>query len=108
MAASQECGFRFRLKPDTVTVSVIPVEVIMKRKIIARRVENNLYFYLKSKHSTQYLFMQRYTRAVYDYFRYGISENQLRTYKGWDRNPRMDKTVEKLPLYITYVLRECA
>ena len=80
----------------------------MKRKIIAQKVEGDLYFYLKSRHKTQYLFMQRYTRAVYDYFRFGISENQLRSFHNWDRNPRLDKTIEKIPLYITYVLRECA
>lgn len=80
----------------------------MKRKIIAKRVEGDLYFYLKSKHDTQYLFMQRYTRAVYDYFYRGISESQVRSFKDWDRNPRLDKTIEKLPLYITYVVRQCA
>ena len=80
----------------------------MKRKIIAQKVEGNLHFYLKSKRSTQYLFMQRYTRGVYDYFRFGISENQLHSFSSWDRNPRLDKAIEKIPLYINYVLRECA
>lgn len=80
----------------------------MKRKIIAKKVEGNLYFYLKSKEGIHYLFMQRYTRAVYDYFRRGISESQVRSFKDWDRNPRLDKTIEKLPLYITYVVRQCA
>lgn len=90
------------------TAPVMTMEVTMKRKIIAKKVEGNLYFYLKSKEGIQYLFMQRYTRAVYDYFRRGISESQVRSFKDWDRNPRLDKTIEKLPLYITYVVRQCA
>ena len=80
----------------------------MKRKIFARRADGKLYFYLKSKKGIQYLFMQRYTRAVYEYFHKGISEGQLRSFKDWDRNPRLDKTIEKLPLYINYVVRQCA
>lgn len=80
----------------------------MKRKIIVQRVGGNLYFYLKSKEGMQYLFMQRYTKAVYDHFRRGISESQLWTFKGWDKNRRLDKTIEKLPLYITYVQHQCA
>lgn len=87
---------------------MMTMEVAMKRKIIVKRVEEDLYFYLKSKEGIQYLFMQRYTRAVYDYFRRGISESQLRSFSNWDKNRRLDKTIEKLPLYITYVVRQCA
>lgn len=79
----------------------------MKKKITVRSINNHLYFYLHSDRGEQFLFMQRFTGGVYRYFRNGISENQLREYHGWNRNPRLDKTIEKIPVYITYVMREC-
>lgn len=80
----------------------------MKNRIIVERKNGELYFYLRSIQGVQFLFTQRFSQGVYRYFRKGVSERQLREYRCWDRNPRLDKTVEKLPLYITYVLRECA
>ena len=80
----------------------------MKNRIIVKRVNDKLYFYLKSKQGIQFLFTQRYTKAVYEYFRKGgVAEKELYSHK-WRTNRRLDKTVEKLPLYIDYVLRECA
>lgn len=80
----------------------------MKKKITVKSMNNHLYFYLRSDQGEQLLFMQKFTRGVYRYFRNGISESQLRAYHYWNRNPRLDKTIEKLPIYITYVMRECA
>ena len=79
----------------------------MKKKITVRSIDNYLYFYLRSEQGEQFLFTQKFTRGVYRYFRNGISESQLRAYRCWDRNPRLDKTIERLPAYITYVMREC-
>lgn len=80
----------------------------MKKRITVESMNGNLYFYLRTEKGVQFLFTQKFTRGVYRFFRNGISETQLRDYRRWDRNPRLDKTIEKLPLYITYVMRECA
>lgn len=79
----------------------------MKKKITVKPFNGHLYFYLRSDLGEHFLFTQKFSGGVYHYFRNGISENQLRAYRGWDRNPRLDKTIEKLPAYITYVMREC-
>ena len=80
----------------------------MKNKIIVRKGNNKLNFYLLSKTGRFYLFTQDYSKGVYHYFRNGKSENELRSYRQWDKNPRLDKTIEKLPMYIHYVLNEAA
>ena len=77
----------------------------MKKKIIVKKENGDLSFYLKSSNGVQYLCTKRYTRAVWNYFRSGISENQLREYKRWGKNRRLDKIVTTLPMYIRYVVR---
>lgn len=67
-----------------------------------------LNFYLVAGGKTIYLFTQDYTKGVYDFFKNGRSANELRQFKQWKRNPRLDKTIEKIPIYRTYVMREIA
>lgn len=67
-----------------------------------------LNFYLVTGGKTIYLFTQDYTKGVYDFFKNGRSVNELRQFKKWKRNPRLDKTIEKIPVYRTYVMREIA
>ena len=35
-------------------------------------------------------------------------KNELREYTQWNKNPRLDKTIEKMPMYMQYVLRGIA
>ena len=67
-----------------------------------------LNFYLVKKGKTLYLFTQNYTRGVYDFFKHGRSANELRQFKNLRKNPRLDKTIEKIPIYRAYVMREIA
>lgn len=67
-----------------------------------------LNFYLVKGGKTLYLFTQNYTKGVYDFFKHGRSANELRQFKKWRKNPRLDKTIEKIPIYRTYVMREIA
>lgn len=67
-----------------------------------------LNFYLVTGGKTIYLFTQDYTKGVYDFFKHGRSANELRQFKNWRKNPRLDKTIEKIPIYRTYVMREIA
>lgn len=80
----------------------------MKNKIIVNKKNNKLNFYLLSEKRTFYLFTQAYTKGVYHYFRNGRAETEIRDYKKWDKNPRLDKTIEKLPIYIHYAICEAA
>ncbi len=80
----------------------------MKTKIIVEKEYNKLHFYLLSRNRKSYLFTQRYTKGVYNFFRFGRSENEIRAYKKWNRNQRLDKTIEKIPMYVQYVMYEVA
>lgn len=76
-------------------------------KIIVEKRKTTLEFYLISENSGKdWLFSQRLTKGVYEYFRKGRSESEIRSYRQWNRNPRLDKTITKLPAYIHYVRRE--
>lgn len=78
----------------------------MKNRIIINSGRNVLNFYLVNKAGTYYLFTQKYTPGVYAYFENGRAENELRSFRDWNKNPRLDKTIEKIPMYVNYVMRE--
>lgn len=79
-----------------------------KNKIIIKDRNKKMDFYLLSGRDRLYLFTQNYSKGVYNFFRNGRSESEIRHYNKWDKNPRLDKTIEKLPVYIQYVLCETA
>lgn len=78
----------------------------MANQIIVRSGIDTLNFYLKNKWGTYYMFTQPYTPGVYKYFRSGRSENEIRSFKKWKENPRLSKTIQRLPGQIEYVMRE--
>ena len=78
----------------------------MKNRITIKSGVDVLNFYLVNKHGSFYLFTQDYTPGVYKYFRDGRSEQEIRSFEKWDDNPRLDKTIERLPGQIDYVMRE--
>ena len=78
----------------------------MKNKITVTKNNNNLNFYLLSGGKRYYLFTQDFSKGVYKFFQSGRSESELHKYKLWRKNPRLDKTIEKIPLYTRYVLKE--
>ena len=63
-------------------------------------------FYLVTKAGRYFLFSQDFSKGVFEFFRRGKSFGELRSFKRWRKNPRLDKTIEKLPLYVQYVLKE--
>ena len=77
----------------------------MTTRIEIKKKENTLSFYLVCDEGTAYLFSQRFTKGVYEYFRRGRTEQEIRRFRGWGQNPRLDHTIEKccLPSY-----RKCA
>lgn len=78
----------------------------MKNRITIKSGVDVLNFYLVNQYGSYYLFTQKYTRGVYEYFRDGRSENEVRSFRDWELNPRLDKTIEKLPMYIRFVMKE--
>ena len=76
--------------------------------IVKRKELDRIEFYLTSDKGTNYMFSQRFSKGVYDYFRAGRFEHEILSFSGWDKNPRLDKTIEKLPMYIRYTLKYAA
>lgn len=80
----------------------------MRNAITITKENEKLNFYLISKQGRFYLFTQPFSKGVYNFFRNGKSENQLKSYSKWNSNKRLDKTIEKIPMYVQYVLKEVA
>ncbi len=78
----------------------------MKNKITVHKLNEKLHFYLISNGKRYYLFTQDFSKGVYQFFKSGRSESELHKYNLWRKNPRLDKTIEKLPMYMRYVLKE--
>ncbi len=79
----------------------------MKNKITIQSRNNKISFYFHVSGKRLYLFSERFSKGVYEFFRKGRSESEIKSYSLWNRNPRLDKTITKIPLYVRYVLK-CA
>lgn len=80
----------------------------MKNKITVSKSNNQIHFYLIAGGHKMYMFSQTFTKGVYAFFAGGRSESEIKGFKGWNTNPRLDKTITKLPMYIRYTMKECA
>ncbi len=80
----------------------------MKDKIQIRADEGHIHFYLVIRNKRHYLFTQRYSKGVFEFFNRGRTEQEIFGSRQWKRNPRLDKTIEKIPLYTSYVRKELA
>lgn len=78
----------------------------MKAKIQITPNGNSINFYLVINRKWYYLFTQRFSRGVFDFFYRGRLEQEILTFRKWNRNPRLDKTIEKIPIYTAYVRKE--
>ena len=75
----------------------------MKTKIVVSKKDNCLYFYLVENAERIFLFTQSFTKGVYNFFRFGKAESEIKSFNKWNDNPRLDKTIEKIPIYTRYV-----
>lgn len=81
----------------------------MTNRIIVDNSEyGRLRFYYVREGVAHYMFSQKFTSGVYRYFRYGVTEREVRRFRHWDRNPRLDKTIEKIPVWIRSLEKEAA
>ena len=77
-------------------------------KVVITKKNDSLNFYMIVKKVRLYLFSQQFTKGVYEYFKNGRSENEIRAFKRWGKNPRLDKTLSKIPMYKKFALKEAA
>ncbi len=80
----------------------------MKNRIVITKENDKIHFYLHCSRGTHYLFSQSYSKQVYQYFHNGKYENEIKNFKDWKRNPRLNKTIERIPRQTAYILKEIA
>ena len=80
---------------------------MMKGKIVISKTTDYIHFYWTgSTFGKLYLFSQKFSKGVFDFFCHGRSVMEVRSFKQWNRNPRLDKTITKLPIYMKYAWKE--
>ena len=77
-----------------------------KERIEITKNNNRINFYLTFEGRRHWLFSQEYSLSVYDYFRFGRSVSEIRKHRCWKHNPRLAKTIERIPSMIKYVRKE--
>lgn len=78
-----------------------------KQRIEITKTQDMIHFYVKSKkYGRLYLFSQPFSKGVYNYFRKGRSMAEIKGFHNWDHNPRLDKTILRIPGLVRYVIRE--
>ncbi len=62
-----------------------------------------LEFHLKNKEGTFWLFTQPFSKGVYEWFKDGRAEGEILSFAKWDRNKRLNDTINRIPREIRYV-----
>lgn len=82
---------------------------VSTNSLFANRKNAKLHFFLLIDNHEYYLFEQRFSKGVYLYFREGVCLSQIRKYKNWNKNNRLDKTIEdRIPQCTRYVMTQIA
>lgn len=77
--------------------------------LFANRENAKLQFFLVTNKEEYYLFEQNFSKGVYLYFQNGVWLSQIRRYKNWNKNMRLDKVIEeRIPQYTRYLMKEIA
>ncbi|MBQ5824112.1 MAG: hypothetical protein IIW48_04825 [Clostridia bacterium] len=77
----------------------------MKNRVIIKRKDENIRFYLKNDKGEFWLFDQQYTDALFDYFKNGRSEKEIITFRKWGYDKDVVKAVCRIPREIKYVTK---
>lgn len=90
-------------------------KIVIKKKNIDKEINGKKkqvtvldFFLISEEYGRNYLFTQPFSKGVYDYFRPGRSESELKAYRRWDRNPRLDNLITRIPRHIRYIQMEYA
>lgn len=62
-----------------------------------------LKFFLKNDSGETWLFNQKCTEGVYEWFKNGRSINEVRKFVKWNRNKRLEQTISRIPREVKYV-----
>lgn len=77
----------------------------MKNRIIIKCKDDNIRFYLKNDNGEFWLFDQKKTKDVYEYFKNGRSEKEIITFKKWACDKKLITAVCRIPREIKYVTK---
>ena len=77
-----------------------------KERIEVTRNSNYINFYLVVGAERLWLFSQEYSQSVYEYFKDGRAIGEFRKNPFWRSNPRLAKTIDRMPSMMRYVKRE--
>jgi len=77
-----------------------------KERIEVTKNNNRINFYLVFGDTRLWLFSQEYSMSVYEYFEKGRSVKEVLDHRYWRNNPRLAKTIERLPLMMDYVKKD--
>lgn len=75
----------------------------MKNRVIITKENEEIKFYLKNKEGTFWLFTQLFSKGVYEWFKDGRAESEILSFAKWDRNKRLNDTINRIPREIQYV-----
>lgn len=75
----------------------------MKNRVIITKSNEEIKFYLKNDKGTFWLFSQPYSKGVYDWFKDGRAEREILNFAKWERNKRLNNTIQRIPRKIKYV-----
>ncbi len=77
-----------------------------KERVEITKSNNYIHFYLSFGEDRIWLFSQPYSMSVENYFRTGRSVSEIRRNNSWRENPRLEKTIERVYLAITFTMKE--
>lgn len=75
----------------------------MKNRVIITKENEEIKFYLKNDKGTFWLFTQPYSKGVYEWFKDGRAEREILNFAKWERNKRLNNTINRIPREIKYV-----
>lgn len=75
----------------------------MKNRVIITKENEEIKFYLKNKEGTFWLFSQPFSKGVYEQFKDGRAEGEVLSFSKWNRNKRLNDTINRIPREIRYV-----
>lgn len=84
--------------------------MIKNRVEIEKDTKNQVsFFFISEKYGKNLLFKKDYSKVlkgVYEYFQCGRSINELYSFHGWKKNPRLDDTIKRVLKMCRYVEKE--
>lgn len=77
----------------------------MKNKVVVKKANDEIKFYLKNDNGEFWLFTQPFSKGVYEWFKGGRSEREIMKFDKWKKNKRLVDTVQRIPREIKYVTK---